>query len=318
MNQKILHKLISGLAVVGGGKYSLMTPGLALLFVTASICPSWAKIGLGSKFGEVVVENVEPGVTYNLRELRQVPFIITNTGDASMDVSVEITIPKAGTVKDGYEAIPDPTWVKVIPDHMSIDPKKNGFCDIILQVPNDPKFAGRHYQANIWAHSGEKYQLGVGVMGRLRFSTGPGPESLKAEKLKKYMLTLDFQMTPDDIYVNDVPQGQKVDVKETTGKTIKVANFADNKLALRLTPKGWDDRFKLPDGYEPCPDPSWITFADDKVTVEGSAIGQGKLFVTVPPDEKYKGKKYAFLVQAGVVDGMDLEVYTRVFVSVKE
>ncbi len=318
MKKTDLQKLLSGLAVVGGRIRSLTAPGLVFVLLAGSVDPSWAKIGLGSKFGEVVVENVELGATYNLRELRQVPFIITNTGDATTEVVIEITIPKKDGLKEGYEAIPDPTWVKVIPDRMTIDPKKNGFCDIILSVPNDPKYAGRHYQANIWAHTGQKYQLGVGVMGRLRFSTGPGPESLKAEKIKKYMMTLDFQMTPEDIYVNDVPQGKKMDVKESTGKAIKVANFADNKLSLRLMPKSWDERFKLPEGYEPAPDPSWVTFAEEKVTVEGSAIGQGKLFITVPPDPAHKGKKYAFLVQAGVVDGMDLEVYTRVFVSVKE
>jgi len=277
-----------------------------------------ARIGLATKFGDIILENVEPGETYNLREARQVPFIVSNTGDAPTDIVVETVIPDIPKMKEGYEPIPDPTWLRVMPDRLKVQAKEDGFFDIILSVPNKPEYVGKHYQADIWAHSGDKGLFGVGVKGRVRFSTGPGPETLKAEKLKKLMYTLDFEMTPSEIYVTDVSPGEKIDVKAVTGKSIKVANFATSPLALKCTPKTWDGRFKMPMDYEPGPDPSWITFAPDELNVEGDSIGQMKVYVTVPDDKAHRGKKYAYLLQAGVVKGMDLEIYTRLYISVKE
>ena len=52
-----------------------------------------AVIGLSTQFVNVVMENLEPGRSYNLRELRGIPYTVKNRGDGAVDVIVEVTVP---------------------------------------------------------------------------------------------------------------------------------------------------------------------------------------------------------------------------------
>ena len=103
--------------------------------------------------------------------------------------------------------MPDTSWVKLVPNEIQLEGHGSGFAEILLEVPNDPKYVGRHFQVHIWAHTSEPGMLGAGVISRFRFSTGAGPETLKAEKRRKAMLTLDFDMTPQIIQLDDVEPG---------------------------------------------------------------------------------------------------------------
>src|SRR5262245_15537034 len=82
----------------------------------------WAK-GIAVRFVDIVMENVEPGTNVNLRVYKNLPLVVINNDNEDMDVAVEVVLPDAKEMKEGYEPIPDPTWIKVLPDKYHLGPR---------------------------------------------------------------------------------------------------------------------------------------------------------------------------------------------------
>src|SRR2546423_1183542 len=101
--------------------------GMAAMFAfaLAVACgpgPPGAEVGIGARFGDLVRENVEPGRTYNLREVAHVPLGIENRGDAETEISVDFERPSEAGLSKGYEPVPDPGWFKSIPTRVRVGP----------------------------------------------------------------------------------------------------------------------------------------------------------------------------------------------------
>jgi hypothetical protein len=279
--------------------------------------PAWS-IGLAARFGDVIVENAEIGKTYNLREVLKIPFGIENRGTADVDVVVEIEPPDLIQIKAPYEIIPDPSWIKTLPAKMRIGAKSQGFFDLLLTIPDDQKLVGRHFVAIIKAKTEGTGLLGVAVENKLRFSVGPGPESLKEEKRQKAMSRLDFDVSPQALYLMDVPAGQTFDAKKEQNKSIRVANYSTDVLSIVLSTADWQPQLTMPAGYEPIPNPSWVTFKKSQEDIEGEQIAVFHPLVRIPNDPKYKGKKYAALIRTGLKTGFWLDAPVRMYIAVKE
>src|SRR2546430_1011904 len=98
-----------------------------LLVVPSSL---WSK-GMALRFVDVVLENVSPGTSVNLREYKNLPLVVLNNDNEDMDVAIEIVIPEAKEMKEGYEPIPDPTWIKILPDHFHLGPNASASSDVL-------------------------------------------------------------------------------------------------------------------------------------------------------------------------------------------
>ena len=226
-----------------GAKLAILATGLASMGGPAD--KAEAKIGLAARFGDVILEGAQLGRTYNLREAAKMPFGIENRGDAETEVIVEFARPLQVEMSADYEAVPDLSWFKAMPDRLRIPAKGLGFFDLIMTLPDDPKLVGRHFQVMLNARSnGGLY--GVMITNRIRVSVGPGPESLKAEKKRKAMQQLDFDVTPQTLYLTGVPTGTAYDSRKEAKKSLRVANYAGDKLTVGLTLEKGDTRFLVP------------------------------------------------------------------------
>lgn len=290
------------------------------LIIAAILVPRFAwSLGLAARFGDVIVENAEIGKTYNLREALRIPFGIENRSTADIDVVVEIEPPSPKHVTAPYEVIPDPSWVKTIPPKMRIGAKAQGFFDLLLTIPNDPSLNGRHFTAIIKARTEGTGLLGVAIENKLRFSVGgAGPESLKEEKRQKAMAKLDFDVSPQALYLIDVPIGQKFDAKKEQNKSIRIANYSSDTLPIQLSTAAWQPQLTLPTGYEPIPDPNWVSFKKDHENIEGEQIAVFQPVIQIPNDPIHRGKKYAALIRTGLTTGFWLDAPVRLYITVKE
>jgi hypothetical protein len=289
----------------------------AVLFVLAAVTPARAVIGLASRFGDVILEGVQPGRTYSLREAARVPLGVENRGDAETEVVIEFSKPREGNHSKDYEPIPDPSWLKAVPDRLTLAPHSVGFFDLMLTVPDDPKLLRRHFQVQVKARSGGVGLIGVAVENRVRFSVGAGPESLAAEKKKKAMQRLDFDVTPRELYLVDVPVGKAWDARKEARKSIRVANYAPDPLTVLMTSEAWDDRVPLPDGYAKIPDPSWIRLKTSTITVGADDIVQASVVVQVPDAPENRGKRWAAIIRTGLTTGFWLEAPVKVFLETR-
>lgn len=274
-----------------------------------------AAVGLSTQFVDVVLENLNPGLTYNIRELRGVPYTIRNGGDSEIEVLIEVRAPTKEELKPQYEPIPDPSWVQIQPERHKLLGGAMGFSDVIIAVPDDPALKNRHFQAVIWAHSiGTENMFAVGVNTRLRFSTGLGPESLEAEKRAKAMVKLNFDIWPQTLYAVKVIPGAEYDLKKAEKKSIKITNRAEESLDLVIKSIPWDPRLGLLEGYEAAPNSEWLRLEPEKVTIEPDSVKDIKLYFNIP--EEMRGRKFAFLIQAGLPIGTPVSASNKVFVTV--
>ena len=77
--------------------------GLAVIAV-----PLWAKLSLGVRFPDIVLENVSPGMVLNLRQAKGMPYVVINQSDFPVDVVVDVELPGPQHIdpKEGYEPAP--------------------------------------------------------------------------------------------------------------------------------------------------------------------------------------------------------------------
>ena len=121
--------------------------------------PSWA-IGIALRFVDVTLENVQPGASFNLRAIKNLPMVVQNLDhEEGVDIVLESVLPNVKDpkeMKDGYEPIPDPSWVRIFPDHFHLGPHASAASDILVTVPNDPKLIGHHFKCILAARTDKK------------------------------------------------------------------------------------------------------------------------------------------------------------------
>jgi hypothetical protein len=300
-----------------------------LLVSWIALMPGSAQaLGLSMRFVDITLENVEPGTTANLRVIRNLPLVLANQDAVhGTDVVVESVVPDAHEMKDGYEPIPDPTWIQIVPNRFHLGPKASASSDVIVQIPNDPKLMGKHYEAIIWAHTdprknaapGTGVLIQAGLRSRIRISIGTmGPAALQKEKALKKLATINtnFSINPDNTFAQDVAVGTKVDLKASKKISLKIVNQSDDPIKLKLAAIQPDENIMPQSGYAYAPDPKWLTVSPGTVTVEGNAIKEIKLNVSIPDKPEYHGKKYMFLIRTTLADeSLPLAYNNMVYIS---
>jgi len=289
--------------------------------------PAFAGFQVGTKFADVIMEYVQPGKVYNLRTMRNLPYRVNNHSDEPVELSVQVEIPIKQELKPGYEAIPDPSWVRLVPNHLKLAVGEEGLVDVILQVPEDPQYKGRHFQAHIICRTAEPplgteqtaVSFGITLASRLRFSVGSaGPAELRRLQKKGIYQMLNFTLEPELQYVPGfIEPGSKVALDEK-GVMLSLVNRSPQKLSFSLKSVPVPDGMTAAAGYEKG-DASWLKIKTETLNVPGESIRSAKAELNVPNDPKLRGRRFMFVVQAGL-QGREIpvEIYSRIYANVAQ
>ena len=125
-------------------------------------------MGLSTTFGRVRVDNIRVGQTYSMENNAKTPLRIENTSDFDLEVYIDLLIPKEHELVEGYEPIPATDWITLSEDTFLLPSHGNISTDVIINVPNEPKYAGKKYQVYIWSHS--KGTVAIGLRSKLLIS----------------------------------------------------------------------------------------------------------------------------------------------------
>jgi len=223
-----------------------------------------AMYNVGTKFADVIMEFVQPGKAYNLRTMRNLPYRVVNKSDGEVDLSVQIEIPPAEQLKAGYEGIPDPSWVRLVPNRLKLAAGEEGLVDVILQVPEGAEYTGHHYQAHIICQTadappGETTALAFGITlaSRLRFSVGgAGPEEIRRMQKKGIYQMLNFTLEPDLQYVPGFLEPGSRTALEDKGVHVSLINRSPQKLNFTVKAVPLPAGMGPASGYE-LGDPAW-------------------------------------------------------------
>ncbi len=281
---------------------------------------------LSTKFADVIMEYVVPGKIYNLRTMRNLPYRVVNSGGGPADVTVQAEIPQANQLKPGYEAVPDLSWVRTVPDKLRLEAGQTGVVDIILQVPDDPQYAGRNFQAHILCRTadpppGETTGLAflTALQSRLRFTVGgPGPEEVARLQKQGIYQTLNFTLEPQSQQVPGfLEPGKKISLTKEKGTAVSIINRGAQKLKFSLKSVKPPAEAAPPAGFENAPDPNWLKIKPGSLKVGGGSMkGPKELVLEIPDAPEHRGKKYVFVIQAVLSDReIPVEVFGNIYVN---
>ncbi|MBA7511639.1 hypothetical protein ES705_03635 [subsurface metagenome] len=281
-------------------------------------------VGLKTYFGEVVVENLRIGQTYNLRDLVNLPLEVINTSDYPVDLEMELQYPGGRDKRSGYEPIPSLDWIKLTKTYFTVEPGASAITDVIVSIPDDEKYLGKKYQVNIWSGMPPgKRAFAAALLSRLLITIAPERKAGKVippEKRKKIISSLDFYVTPPNIVVRRLKVGKKVDVERFTGQTLKIMNPNDKAFTYRVSVKRVKDSLAgLKSGFEDTPDASFLTLDKTEVKAGPLSIKEVKMFLDFPEEEQYKGKNYMFIISVEVL-GQEIKFsrYAKLFVFTRK
>jgi hypothetical protein len=277
-----------------------------------------AKMSLAVTFPDIVMEKVEPGSVINLRQLKGIPYVVTNRSDIAVEVVIEAETPEKGPgeAKESYEPLATPEWLRAVPSKFRLEPGEVASADIILSIPTDPQYVGRHFQVNLKARTLNAGGLALAVRNFVRFSVGTmGPEALKKEKDLKAVANVKLDLNPTTIRVDHAALGKKLDIAKLTGEVLKIVNTGKDTASLRFKSVTVEQNMQEK-GYTNTPTPGWLTVKPAVLKVKPNQIQETKLFLEIPQDPANAGKKWLFLVR-GELEGLSipLEIHCRVYVT---
>lgn len=155
----------------------LVLTSSVLILVSGAAWAAPAKFGLKSTFAEVTIRReLALGGAYSVARHARKTLQLLNSGTETLELSVAAAAPQPSELKAGYEPIPDAGWVRFDVDRLTLDhrltlePGAQAAIDVVLAIPDDPKWAGRRFAAVLEARSINKANVGVGLRGRLLFA----------------------------------------------------------------------------------------------------------------------------------------------------
>ncbi len=271
--------------------------------------------GLRTPFGEVVVRNLKIGQTYSLQKMINLPYRVVNTGEDQVDLMIDVIRLDTSTLKDGYEPLPDLSWVTLSTRSFTVQPNEEVATDVVVSIPDDEKYMGHRYQANIWARTRDRSSIvAVGMMSKLLIAVSSKRATVEEQKYKPsdhQLANLDFTLFPSVGKIPDFPVGREVDLAKEYKVSIKLVNPNDQAMTFKIVSEpNWETLLGRPNGFEDAWDPKWLRPAVDEVEVPGNSLKDVPLFLHLPQSDAYYGRHFFFPVS---VTPVGTDIPTRVF-----
>lgn len=293
---------------------------LFILFLSLSvILPNliFAGAGLSTSWGEVVINKLQIGQAYSTKKESNMLFSLTNTDSRETRVKVDV-MPPTGKIKEGYEAIPDTSWVSLDKDYFIIKPGETVTTDVKISVPDNERYLGKKYQVYIFSYTIEvKGFVGVGLKSRLLLEISAVETLTPEQALAKRKANLRLKLQPNEIHLTNVNVGKKYNIEKLIDKTFELVNQTDKKYTYQIKSiKVEESRFKSHPDYEDCPDPAFLMFKKDEIRVPAKSSRKVKAYIKFPKEEEYMGKKYMFVVYTEIVgDKQTKGIYNRLYIT---
>jgi len=280
---------------------------------------------LSTKMGEVRIDNIRLGKTFSMSQALNMPFTVTNDSSFRAELKMEIVIPVKDDkdIRPGYEPLPDASWVKLSRDFFVLEPGADAVTDVVLDIPKKEEYYGKKYQFYICSRITQGISnVNVGIISRflLNIISKEGMKLLKGENPPARMepvANLNFSLIPWEIFLKGAKLGKLVDVIKETGTQLKIVNPNDEELKFRLkciTVR--EAGASLKEGYEDCPDPSFLNFSETEFVVPSDSIKKVNMFLKFPGQAEYFEKRYMFII---VLENLGQEikgkVYSRLYVT---
>jgi len=282
---------------VGIGAYLLILSLMLLL----SLPQDGNTGGISTSFTEVVVRNLSIGKNSAIGQKVGRQLRVRNKGKNSIELKMEVLVPSKSELKQGYEPIPDASWIELEKDYFSVEPSENAVTDVIITIPRDKKYLGKKYQAYIWSHTiGKgKVPIALGLKSRLLLEISEKERDLSQEFAGRF----DFAVFPDEMVLENIKIGGVYNIKKVVRKVLEVKNLSRYPHIYEIKSISAERAgIGIENGYEDCPDPDFLTFNKSKFGLKRKKKSKVKMCLNFPKREEYAGKKYVFVIRIRLLE----------------
>lgn len=257
--------------------------------------------GISTSFTEVVVRNLSIGKDSAIGQKVGRQLRVRNRGENSIELKIEVLVPSKSELKQGYEPIPDASWIELEKDYFSVEPSENAVTDVIITIPRDKKYLGKKYQAYIWSHTiGKgKVPIALGLKSRLLLEISEKERDLSQEFAGRF----DFAVFPDEMVLENIKIGGVYNIKKVVRKVLEVKNLSRYPHIYEIKSISAERAgIGIENGYEDCPDPDFLTFNKSKFGLKKKKKTRVKMYLNFPKREEYAGKKYVFVIRIRLLE----------------
>ncbi len=284
--------------------------------------------GIKTDFGDVAIDNLGIGRTYNLRDLVGMPMKVTNTGLDTVNLLISVEIPQKDQISEshrerGYSAVPSLNWVSLSQTQFVVPAGESAYSDVIITIPNDPTLYGKKFQTSIYSRTNQPGAINLGIFSHLFISIAKSEDEQKqieGNHKRGIVGNMDYTLLPDKLVLEHASIGKKVDIRKETKRTIMIANSGTELIRLRVksVPVG-DTPLTLQTGFE-AGKPEWISLKEPVVSVDGSSFADPQISMDLPKDKSLIGKKLMFVIKVEPADPevVGVTFYGKIYVEVAQ
>ncbi len=261
--------------------------GAVLCLALVRAGPSHA-LSLRSSAAESFLGDVAPGTAVAFSKATGARLRVENSGRDPTRVEFVAVAPPLERCKDGYDPWPYPDKVRLDAKAADLGPGAAAEAELVVTVPKDPALDGGQYEIDVVATGRDRAGASLSLRTRVLLSVGAPPAS-GAVPPGGWADRPGFSVSP--------PRGG--------GRTtLKLVNAGDEGLTVSLAPaRSWDEDARIPEGYEPAPNPRWLRVRPGVVEVRAGAIGSARVEAVVPRQARYAGRRFAFVLAADAAAG---------------
>ncbi len=266
--------------------------------------------GIRTDFGDVLIENLGIGQTYNLRDLAGTPMKVTNTGAATVSLAMDVMATTDSFIttrrkEAGFEPVPSLDWVSLTQSQFLVPSGESAYTDVVIKIPNDPALYGRKFQADIYSRTVGTGFLQVGVWSHLQMTIVRSPEEQKQMEKnheRGVVANMDYTLLPDKIVIENVPLGKSIDIKKEIKKTMMIVNSGDKAIKLRVRQVAIGDTpLTLQTGFEQG-HAEWLHLKADVIDAEPSSFVDPGIQINIPQSADTIKKKFMFVIKVEPAD----------------
>ncbi|MCD4814493.1 hypothetical protein K8S19_12485 [bacterium] len=185
------------------------------------------KSGLKTNYSKINISNLPIGQTISMTEVANAPMIVGNNYNVPVYVEVRTESPKKP--RDGYAVIPDPAWIVVEPNGLTVGANSSMQVDVKVSIPDDEKLYGNKYVCKMVVHTGgdpnqKNLRFGAQVAGFFMFSIAPGRNDEALAAALKNPADAAYAIEPPVVVLLDAKPGQKIDLRAPGKKKIELIN----------------------------------------------------------------------------------------------
>ena len=264
--------------------------------------------GLGVEPGQILIQNVPPGTSYDIFEKTGIKLKVINQDTITHTYSVVSAKPSkvsTGNWLKGYLEIPDPTWFSLEKNELIIGSNDTAYVKMYLNVPNEKKYYNQHWAVAIPIE-------GKPTKGQIQIMLALYPQFLIETESKESVGEKPYGsigLEPSIVFLKDVLLGKVMKTKVTLYNNDQQGHTYQLKAVVpELISETKKQAISPSPGYSWIPDAKWVRPKPGNILgifspIKTVSVKAGKnttfpIEVVVPKNDNCYGQKWEVIIMA--------------------